>query len=292
MTNSQTTTQQHEDLHTELAELRREVAVIRAGSLQAERHAQRSARQARVQCALALGALMGAVFLIPGNRAAVAQGYGLTLQSLAARLSVVESKTQYMSVDTTAQSTTFSGCNLFLNNGTGASSSMNGLGNLTVGYNTAGNYAGDVRTGSHNLILGDQNNYSSHGGIVAGYANAIAAPYASVTAGRYNRASGQYSSVSGGANNEVTGPWASASGGDGNLVSGQYASASGGFVNWASGDGSSVSGGHAGYATGFGASISGGFITTAANQYSSISGGSFLTLSTDFGWLAGSLHSP
>jgi len=292
MTTTQSTTDSHGDLAAELAELRQEVAAIRASSLHTEQRARRSTRHARVQSGLALCTVLGAVFLVPGNRAAVAQGYGITLQSLAARLSIVESKTQYMSVDTTAKSTTFSGCNLFLTNGTGASANVNGLGNLTIGYNATGNYAGDVRTGSHNLILGDRNNYSSYGGMVAGIANAISAPYASVTAGQNNRAIGQYSSVTGGANSDATGPWASVSGGDGGLASGQYASISGGFVNWANGDGSSVSGGHAGYATGFGASVSGGFITTASGNYSAVSGGSFLTQSADDAWSAGSLHSP
>ena len=42
---------------------------------------------------------------------------------------------------------------------------------------------GDVRTGSHNLVLGDENNYSSYGGQVAGSDNTISNGYASVSGG-------------------------------------------------------------------------------------------------------------
>ena len=44
----------------------------------------------------------------------------------------------------------------------------NGLGNLIVGYNELGNPNGDNRTGSHNLVTGQQNSFSSYGGLVVG----------------------------------------------------------------------------------------------------------------------------
>src|SRR5437773_848495 len=76
---------------------------------------------------------------------------------------------------------------------------VNGLGNLIVGYNASRvppGYGTDVRTGSHNLILGDANNYSSFGGLVAGQLNTITAPYASVSGGNVNTASNFFASVS------------------------------------------------------------------------------------------------
>ena len=39
----------------------------------------------------------------------------------------------------------------------------NGLGNLIVGYNELGNPAGDDRTGSHNVVIGHGNSFSSFG---------------------------------------------------------------------------------------------------------------------------------
>jgi hypothetical protein len=160
---------------------------------QAEARSHRAERRSRLQGGLAIGAVTLAILISPANRTAIAQGYGVTLQQLAARLAVVESKTQFMSADAKTQSTTFTGCNLYIQNGLGATNGepnhpddldspvVNGLGNLIIGYNVGGHNNGDVRTGSHNLILGDQNNYSSFGGIVAGSSNAISAPYASVS---------------------------------------------------------------------------------------------------------------
>ena len=42
----------------------------------------------------------------------------------------------------------------------------NGLGNLIVGYNELGTPGEDNRTGSHNLVVGHGNSYSSFGGWV------------------------------------------------------------------------------------------------------------------------------
>jgi hypothetical protein len=165
-----------------------------------------------------------------------------------------------MSADATAKTTTFSGCNLYLNNGLGATNGepgnpfdtnapvVNGLGNLIIGYNESrALYAvgePDVRTGSHNLIVGDGNNYASYGGIVGGRFNATQAPYASVSGGRSNTASGVDSSVSGGLANTASYIVSTISGGDGNTASGLASSVSGGAFNSASGDWSSILGGN------------------------------------------------
>jgi len=95
-----------------------------------------------------------------------------------------------------------SGYNMQIVNGTGSTNSTSGLGNLLIGYNALRSQHGiDARTGSHNLILGDFNNYTSYGRLVAGYENTISGAYAVVSGGGDNTASGQYSSVSGGNNN-------------------------------------------------------------------------------------------
>ena len=65
----------------------------------------------------------------------------------------------------------FEGVNVQVVNGVGTTASMNGLGNLLVGY--AEPASATSRTGSHNLILGERNAYSSFGGIVTGTSNVL-----------------------------------------------------------------------------------------------------------------------
>jgi hypothetical protein len=254
---------------------------------EAENRYRRAERRFRALGSAAFAAVLGAVFLAPGNRAAIAQGYGLTLQQLDARLTAdesnltnlqnrtaaVETKTQFMSADAAGQWTIFSGCNVYIRNGLGATNGnpespfsttaavTNGLGNLIIGYNQPGNFRGDNRNGSHNLILGDVNSYSSYGGIIAGFDNMIAAPYATVTGGAQSLASGQMACVGGGLNNEARGAKSFVIGGQ-NLASGDYSCVTGGVDN-----------------------VAGGLTST-------VSGGAFITQSNDFGWAAGAFHTP
>ena len=172
---------------------------------------------------------------------------------------------------------TISGVNVRIVDGTGSTKSTSGLGNLTVGYNVVGNNNGDIRTGSHNLIVGDNNNYSSYGGLIAGSGNTISGQYASVSGGEVNTASGYISSVSGGAFNTANNYDSSVSGGYKNTASGYNSSVSGGFTNTASGEISSVSG---------------GAFNTASNTAASVSGGDSITLSNAYGWAGGAYHTP
>lgn len=188
----------------------------------------------------------------------------------------------------------FSGVNVQVVNGVDQAT-INGLGNLIVGYNNARsgiNYcangwyadqaacegAGETwarshKSGSHNLVAGDQNGYSQTGGVVFGRFNAINRAYAGVSGGTSNRASGFYSSVSGGNNNIASGQASSVSGGNTNTASGSYASVSGGDFSTAYGNFSSVSGGYDSFATGNFSNVSGGFSNRARGIYSSVSGG-------------------
>jgi hypothetical protein len=143
-------------------------------------------------------------------------------------------------------------------------------GNLILGYNALRNDGTDERTGVHNLIVGDYNNYTSNGGLVVGYRNSISASYACAVGGAYNTASGEHSTVSGGQNNTASGRISSVSGGFGNTASGNYASVSAGEGNQASGRASSVSG---------------GVYNTASGVYSQVTGG--ISLSADGGYLFG-----
>lgn len=168
----------------------------------------------------------------------------------------------------------FSGMNLQLVNGQGATDTSDGLGNLIVGYN-AQRPTPVARTGSHYLIVGDQHEWTAYGGIVAGVRNTASGPSASVTGGQSGTASGAFSLVSGGFNNTANGNSTSVSGGDGNTASGDHASVSGGSDNTASGFAASVSGGQSGIASSGSASVSGGFNNTANGPRTSVSGGAF-----------------
>jgi len=166
------------------------------------------------------------------------------------------------------------GMNLQVVNGSGTTDgSPDGTGNVIIGYNKLGNGDGDARTGSHMLVIGEQNSYTSYGGMVVGFSNTASGGYASVSGGSENIASGVYSSVSGGYLNEASNYYSSASGGGGNIASGGYASVSGGANNEASGYISSISGGELNNASGNSASVNGGKINWADGSYSSISGG-------------------
>lgn len=121
------------------------------------------------------------------------------------------------------------GANLQIVNGQGTTNTKNGLGNLLVGYNEIRNDGSDLKTGSHNLVLGPGNNYSSAGGVVSGNGNAITALQACALGGSGN--------VAGGAG-------ACTLGGTGGSAGGVAATVTGGFHNTAGGDNASVSGGN------------------------------------------------
>jgi hypothetical protein len=120
----------------------------------------------------------------------------------------------------------------------------NGLGNLIVGYNelreppVEDGEDPNVRTGSHNVVVGQRHNFSQVGRLVVGDSNQISGRFASVSGGRQNTASGDVSSVCGGGGIAEDGETVL-----GNTASGDFAVVSGGQLNTASGRGSTVSGG-------------------------------------------------
>ena len=103
----------------------------------------------------------------------------------------------------------FTGCNVQVVNGLDDAETINGAGNLIVGYNEpplpGGPSPEPDRTGSHNIVGGNENNYGSYGGLVVGSTNTISGVYASVSGGEHNMASGIKSSVSGGRCNKASG---------------------------------------------------------------------------------------
>lgn len=164
-----------------------------------------------------------------------------------------------LSYDTNTKNVLFSGVNVQIVNGLGSTNSLNTLGNFIVGYNEApslgqqvehcsvgrntpiyragvdlksscnGVWGRNMRLGSHNLIIGSDNDYTSYGGFVAGLGNVINADYSSVTGGTRNIASGFFTSISGGDNNRALNKNDSVSGGRFNQVLGEASTISGGF---------------------------------------------------------------
>lgn len=150
------------------------------------------------------------------------------------RLAIVEAKTASMSVS--GDDVMFQGVNVHIQNGLGATDGnsgsgplVNALGNLIIGYNE--NSGSDVRTGSHNLVVGANHNYSSFGGIVVGFNNTISGSYSAVSGGTGNSAAGTNSAVSGGVNNTVSGTHGAISGGNANTCGSDQCSIAGGFNN-------------------------------------------------------------
>jgi hypothetical protein len=224
------------------------------------------------------------------------------------RLAALEDKLAAFTFDDANNEVVISGANLRIVNGLGSTSCTdaqgnpipncpNGLGNLIVGYNEERAPDGDsnIRTGSHNVVVGGQHNFSSFGGLVVGRFNEISGEFSSVSGGTVNTASGDFSSVSGGTMNTASGFFTSVSGGDLNTASGPGASVSGGRENTASSFNSSVSGGFqnttSGDRSGSFASVSGGRDNTASGFASSVSGGSNWTAPAQFNWAAGALFS-
>jgi hypothetical protein len=163
-----------------------------------------------------------------------------------------------------------SGVNVHIQNGSAQTDTNNGLGNLIMGYNEWDEADTTNRSGSHNLIIGLDHEYTSYGGLVTGMENKILAPYASISGGEKNIASGVFASVSGGGWNEASGDYASISGGTTNIASGQVASISGGEGNVASSPRASVSGGRNNVASHNHSTISGGQNLATAASYDHI----------------------
>ena len=188
------------------------------------------------------------------NNITTLQGQVVSLQSLLGGVSRAPDANGYDTL-------TFSGMNVQVINGTKSEFTVNGLGNLIVGY--ADNFYQHPRTGSHNLITGDDGGWTSYGGLVAGEENMIFGPEASVSGGNANTASGVYSSVSGG---------------DVNTSSAHGAWVGGGSSNKASNDDASVSGGRYNTADGVWAAVTGGRYNTASGAYDTVLGGNGNTM--------------
>jgi hypothetical protein len=168
----------------------------------------------------------------------------------------------------------FSGVNLQVVSGAGTTDGTpNGRGNVIVGYNERRNDETDDRSGSHNLILGRENTFSSFAGIVGGQGNTATSWYASVLGGFDNTAAGAWSVVSGGQENRAASPVSTVGGGTGNTARAISSAVCGGDGNIASGFGATVCGGAANAAAGLFSSVSGGQHNRSDGTAASVSGG-------------------
>ena len=258
----------------------------RFADLEAQHRADR--QRFRVLCGVLLGAVTLAVSL-PFVSPALAQGYGMTLAQAATRIAALETKTASLTTltDSDGNATVrFTNVNVQIVSGSGKTDgAINGRGNLIVGYNEG--ISGSVHTGSHNLITGQGQTYTSYSGVVFGIYSIVSAPYASVSGGYYNKATGTYASVSGGDDNTASGDYASVSGGYNNMASGSIASVSGGDSNIAGGGAASVSGGFLNTANSLYASVSSGSSNTASGTAASVSGGTGNVASGDASTISG-----
>ena len=89
---------------------------------------------------------------------------------------------------------TFKGANIHIVSGSGSTidnGSSTGLGNLIIGYDEYIANTNPSRNGSHNLVIGMYNQFTSaaHGGLVVGEVNTIGAEATAVTGGVNNTAS-------------------------------------------------------------------------------------------------------
>ena len=201
---------------------------------------------------------------------------------------------------------TFTGANVQIENGLGATDGepknhedvtnyvTNGLGNLIIGYNetqaSLNNGSTDTRTGSHNLILGDYNEYSGFGGMVGGSFDTLDGAYSGVVSGSYNTVAVADCAVLGGEYNYVyENDYATVSGGYDNQVGGEYASVSGGMYNQVTAEASAISGGESNSCGGSGSAeaISGGYGNEIVATHGSISGGQGLYMGVSNAWAAG-----
>jgi hypothetical protein len=206
-----------------------------------------------------------------------------------ARITALEELLASVTLENGGQDFVFTGVNVHVRSGSGYTNlTPNGLGNLIVGYDEA-RPSGSDKSGSHNLVVGSNHNYTSYGGLVVGNNNTISGGYASVSGGHDNTASGPYSSISGGYINTASSSSSNVSGGRNNTASDTYSSVSGGYGNEASGYHASVSGGYGNEASGDYSSVSGGYSNTASGLYSSVSGGNTRSVSGAYDWRAGGL---
>jgi hypothetical protein len=227
------------------------------------------------------------------------------IRNLEASLSNVRALNGVLSIEGVngVRTVRLTGVNLQVVNGLSRTETINGAGNLIIGYDEPNSFtskpicsqaralngalitdeagclaAGGVfstqhKSGSHNLVLGTQNGYSSFGGIVGGRFNYINEIFASVLGGVDNRASGRFSAIVSGQGHLTQESGATVLGGIGNQALSRNSSVTGGVGNVATGENSSITGGERNTASGRTSTAVGGLLNSASGQGATVTGG-------------------
>lgn len=175
-------------LHARLDALERQVHTL---------HQQAHAIDRRLRWWRRLACGLGVLGLIGWTLQAVTAGDGKAL-SFPERFAALERKLTTLTFDAATNEVVITGANLRLLNGLGSTDTTNGLGNLIVGYHEPRDSGEDRQTGSHNVVVGKQHQFSSFGGLVVGLQNEIHGAFASVSGGVRNTAAGEHAAISGG----------------------------------------------------------------------------------------------
>jgi hypothetical protein len=182
-----------DELHARLDALEHQVHTL---------HQQAHAVDRRLRCWRRLAYGLGVLGFIGWTLQAVTAGEGKLgegkLLSLPDRFAALERKLAPLTFDATTNEIVITGANLRLLNGLGSTDTTNGLGNLIVGYNEPRDSGENRQTGSHNVVVGKQHQFSSFGGLVVGLQNEIRGAFASVSGGVGNTAAAEHASISGG----------------------------------------------------------------------------------------------
>jgi hypothetical protein len=178
----------------------------------------------------------------------------------------VEPLSPFVTVDVAASAVIFDGVNLHVRNGLGSTETVNGLGNLVVGYDEPpfADPSLSVKTGSHNVVLGTGHNYLSYGGFVSGENSEILGEHACLLGGIENTALGNHAVVIGGSGNSSNNSMAVIAGGQDNTAIEGHSAVLGGQQNHANGEYAVVVGGSEGDAYGTHSVIVGGLDSTVA----------------------------
>ena len=161
--------------------------------------------------------------------------------------------------------------NVLIQNGTGATDTLNGKGNLVVGYSRLDGTLD--RGGSHNLVVGDFHDFTGHSSIVSGTDNHVDASNAVSLGGMGGRVSADYAATVGGLYNAASAPYAAALGGGYNTANGANSLAVGGYNNTATGTFSSAAGGRNNDATGDYTMVAGGTMNDVEGEAETVAGG-------------------
>ena len=137
----------------------------------------------------------------------------------------------------------FHDTNVVIQNGTGTTDGVNGTGNLILGYNE--DDGGDIKVGSHNLVLGSNHTYTSYGAIITGFDNNGLGANASIIGGTGNQALAIRSAVIGGTDNITNASNSVVVGGELNTTNGTRSVVVGGYGNAADNTLASLFGGDA-----------------------------------------------